>query len=75
VAERLQAAGHPFAVGRGLEHNPGAGSGSEHGVKALRLGTDAPLDDVTPLDEHGELAISLRHVMPIWSMAGLLIRR
>jgi hypothetical protein len=46
VAEPLKAAGHPFAVGRGLDHNPGAGPGPEHGAEALRLGTDAPLDDL-----------------------------
>ena len=46
VAERLQAAGHPFAVGRGLDHNPGAGPRPQHGVEALRLGPDAPLDDL-----------------------------
>ena len=62
VAERLQAAGDPFAVGRGLDHNPGAGPGPEHGVKALRLGPDAPLDDLTALGEDVDLAFPFVHV-------------
>ena len=62
VAERLQAAGHPFAVGRGLEHNPGAGPGPQHGVEALRLGPDAPLDHLAALGEDVDLAVPLVHV-------------
>jgi hypothetical protein len=62
VAERLQAAGHPFAVGRGLDHNPGAGPGPQHGAEALRLGPDAPLDDLASLGEDVDLAFPLVHV-------------
>jgi hypothetical protein len=46
VAEGLQTAGHPFAIGRGLDHNAGAGPGPEYGGEALGLGADALLDDL-----------------------------
>jgi len=62
VAERLQAAGDPFAVGRGLDHNPGTCPSPQHGVEALRLGPDAPLDDLTALGEDVDLAFPLVHV-------------
>ena len=62
VAEPLQAAGHPFAVGRGLEHNSGAGPGPEHGVEALRLRPDALLDHLAALVEDVDLAVPLVHV-------------
>jgi hypothetical protein len=62
VAERLQAAGDPFAVGRGLEHNPGTCPSPQHGGKSLRLGPDAPLDDLAALGEDVDLAFPLVHV-------------
>ena len=62
VAEGLETAGHPFAVGRGLDHNPGAGPGPEHGGEALGLGADALLDHLTPLGEDVDLAFPLVHV-------------
>jgi len=62
VAERLQAAGHPFTIGRGLDHNPGAGPRAKHCVEALRLSPDAPLDDLTTLGEDVDLAFPLVHV-------------
>src|SRR5580765_4577216 len=62
VAERLQAAGHPFAIGRGLDHNPGAGPGPQHGVEALRLGPNALLDHLAALGEDVNLAFPLVHV-------------
>jgi hypothetical protein len=62
VAEGLETAGDPFAVGRGLEHDPGAGPGPQHGVKALRLGPDAPLDHLAALGEDVDLAFPLVHV-------------
>ena len=62
VAERLETAGHPFTVGRGLDHNPGAGPGAEHGGEALGLGADALLDDLAPLGEDVDLAFPLVHV-------------
>jgi len=45
---QLETPGHPFAVGRGLDHNSGAEPGPEHGGEALGLGADALLDDRTP---------------------------
>ena len=71
VAEGLETAGHPFAVGRGLEQNPGPGPGAEHGGETLGLGADALLDDLTALGEDEDLAFLLCTSMPIWSMAGL----
>jgi hypothetical protein len=69
--------GHLFSRARGDAHSPGpqllrpgAGPGSEHGVKALRLGPDAPLDDLAALGEDVDLS-RLCTSMPIWSMAGL----
>ena len=48
----LEAAGQPFAVGRGLD----AGPGPEDGAEALGIGPDA-LDDLASLGEDGDLAI------------------
>src|SRR6185503_19694706 len=62
VAERLETAGHPFTVGRGLKHNPGARPGPQDGGKALRLGPDAPLDDLVAFGEDADLAFPLVHV-------------
>ena len=62
VAEGLETPGDPFAVGRGLDHNPGAGPRPQQGVEALRLSPDAPLDDLTTLGEDVDLAIPLVHV-------------
>ena len=59
VAEGLQTEGHPFAVGRGLDPNAGAGLGLEYGGQALGLGADALLDDLTLLGEDVDLAIPL----------------
>ena len=52
----------PFAVGRGLDHDPGAGPGPEDGAEALRLGPDAPLEDLAALGEDVDLAFPLVHV-------------
>ena len=62
VAEGLETAGHPFAVGRGLDEDPRPGPGAEHGGEALRLGADALLDDLTALGEDVDLAFPLVHV-------------
>ena len=62
VAEGLETAGHPFAVGRGLDQNPRPGPGAEHGGEALGLGADALLDDLTALGEEVDLAFPLVHV-------------
>jgi hypothetical protein len=62
VAEGLETPGHPFAVGRRLDQDPGAGPGAEHGREALRLGADALLDDLTPLGEDVDLTFPLVHV-------------
>jgi hypothetical protein len=45
-----------------LDHNPGAGPGPEDGAEALRLGPDAPLDDLAALGEDVDLAFPLVHV-------------
>jgi len=37
------------AVSRGLEHSPGPGPSSQHGIEALWLGPDAPLEAVAAL--------------------------
>src|SRR6185503_719604 len=44
------------------DHNPGAGPGPEDGAEALRLGPDAPLDDLVALGENVDLAFPLVHV-------------
>jgi hypothetical protein len=62
VAEGLEAASHPLAVGRGLDQDPGAGPGAEHGGEALGFGADALLDDLTVLGEDVDLAFPLVHV-------------
>src|SRR5712691_3079753 len=59
VAEGLEAARHPLAVGRGLDQDPGAGPVPEHGGETLALGADAPLDDLTGLGEEVDLAFPL----------------
>ena len=45
-----------------LDHNPGAGPGPEDGAEALRLGPDAPLDDLAALGEDVDLSFPLVHV-------------
>jgi hypothetical protein len=62
VAEGLEAPGHPFAVGRGLDHNPGTGPGPQHGVEALGLGPEALFNHFAPLGEDVNLAFPLVHV-------------
>src|SRR2546425_11318136 len=62
VAEGLEAAGDPFALGRGLDQDPSAGPGAEHSGEALGLGADALLDDLTALGEDVDLAFPLVHV-------------
>src|SRR6266481_9585705 len=62
VPERIETAGHPFAIGRGLDENPRPWPGAEHGREALGLGADAPLDNLTALGEDIDLAFLLVHV-------------
>jgi hypothetical protein len=62
VAEGLEAPGHPFTVGRRLDHNPGAGPGPQHGVEALGLGADALFNHFAPFGEDVNLAFPLVHV-------------
>ena len=62
MAESLEAPRHPFTVGRGLDHNSGAGPGPEHGVEARGLGADALFHHFAPVGEDVDLAFSLVHV-------------
>src|SRR5262245_15853655 len=62
VAEGLETAGHPFALGRGLDEDPSAGPGTEHDGEALGLGADALLDDLPALGEDVDLTFPLVHV-------------
>ena len=64
VAEGLETAGDPFALGRGLDQDPGAMPGTERGGEALGLGADALLDDLTALGEDVDLAFLLCTSMP-----------
>jgi hypothetical protein len=64
VAERLKAAGHPFAIGRGLEHNPGTGPGSEHGAEALAF------DGPCVADYAGRMLRALALAVVVASAAG-----
>src|SRR5215510_14936492 len=70
VAESLETAGDPFAVGRGLNQNPGTRPGTEHRGEPLGLGPDAPLDDLTALGEDVDLAVPLVDVDAISESAG-----
>ena len=51
MAEGLETAGHPLAVGRGLDQNPRVGPGPEQRGEALGLRADPLLDDLAPLGE------------------------
>jgi hypothetical protein len=62
VAEGLETPDDSFAVGRGLNQDPGAGPGPEHGGEALALGADALLDDLTTIGKDVDLAFPLVHV-------------
>jgi hypothetical protein len=62
VAEGLETARYPFAVGRGLDQHPGTGPAPEHGGEAIALGADALLNDLTPLGEDVDLAVPLVHI-------------
>ena len=64
VAERLKAAGHPFAIARGLEHNPGTGPGSEHGAEALAF------DGPCVADYAGRMLRALALAVVVASAAG-----
>src|SRR4029453_4206328 len=62
VAKRLETAGHPFAIGRGLDQDPSAGPGPEHGGEALGLGADALFENRAPFPEDANRAFPLVHV-------------
>ena len=62
VAEGFETSGHPLAVGRGLDHNLGAGPSPEHGGEALWLRASPLLDHLTPIGEDEDLAIPLVYV-------------
>jgi len=56
VAQPLQAAGHPFALGGGLEQDPRPGPIPEHGGEALRLAAHPAFDQFASLREDADLA-------------------
>ena len=62
VAEGLEAAGHPFTVGRRLDHDLGPEPGPQHGGEALGFGADALFNHFAPLGEDVNLAFPLVHV-------------
>jgi len=62
VAQRFEAPRDPFALGRGFDQNPRAGSIAEHGREALWLGADPLLDQLAGLGEDADLAFLLVHI-------------
>jgi hypothetical protein len=56
VAESLEAARHPFAVGGGFEEDPRPGPIPEHGGEALRLAAHPAFDQLAGLREDADLA-------------------
>ena len=61
VAQSLQAAGHPFALGR-LENHPPPGPRAEHGGETLRFGADPLLEQLAPVRQDADLTFLLVHV-------------
>ena len=72
-AEGLETAANPFAVGRGLDQDPGPGPRAEHRVEALgrRCGCAVPSRRLPRRGCKSGLSL-LCTSMPLWSMAGLL---
>jgi hypothetical protein len=62
VAEILQATGHPFALGRGLDQDPGAATAAEDLRQPIRAGADAALEDLARLGERADLTFARLHV-------------
>ncbi len=62
VAQSLQAAGYPFALGRRLEHDPPPGPRAEHGGEPRGLGADPLLEQFAPLRQDADLTFLLVHV-------------
>ncbi len=59
MAESLQTAGDPFAVGGSLDEDPRPGPLAEHRGEALGLGADALLHQFAPLGQDTDLTFSL----------------
>jgi hypothetical protein len=62
VAQALQAARHPFALGRRLEHDPPPGPRAEHGGETRGLGADPLLEQLASLRQDADLPFLLVHV-------------
>ena len=71
VAEPLETASDPFAVGRGLDKDPCPGAIAEHRREALGLRADTLLNQLAPLGEDTDLTFPFVDIDAIWSMAGL----
>ena len=59
MAEGLEAAGHPFAIGRSLDEDARPGPLAEHGGEALGLGADALLPQFAALGHDTDLTVPL----------------
>src|SRR6266545_8192107 len=59
VPQPLQAARHPFTLGRGLEQDPAAGPVAEYGREALGLRADPLLDQLAPFGQDTDLTFLL----------------
>jgi len=74
VAQRLEVAGHPLALRRGLEQEPRGGPRSEHCGEALGGGADPPFDHLALLGQDAELALALvqieSDILPGWPPGG-----
>ena len=64
MAQRLEVARHPFALGTRLEQNPGAGPVSQHRGEPLPARDDAPLGDRTVLRLDRQLALAFVEIEP-----------
>jgi hypothetical protein len=72
MPQRLETPRDPFAVGRGLDHDPRPGSMAKHGREALWLRPNPALDQFTALGQDADLAFPLvdvdAHMIHGWSL-------
>jgi hypothetical protein len=59
LAQRLEVASDPLALGRGLEQDPRRGPRSEHRGEAFGGGADPAFDHVAIVGQDTELALAL----------------